>query len=70
MKKTLFALFVALLAATSIAQAMTREEAEAKCRIYAQEDGISSEEMKDYIAQCVEDLMQAGGEESGGAANE
>lgn len=69
MKKILFSLFVAMLAMSSVAQAITREEAETKCRVYAQEDDISAAEMKDYIAQCIDDLMQADKEESASGDN-
>jgi hypothetical protein len=36
--------------------AASQQEAEAMCRQYAQEDGIQSDEMESYLAQCVQDL--------------
>ena len=65
MKNILFSLFAASMAVSSAAQAITQAEAETKCRAYAQEDGVAAEELKDYVAECVKDLMQAGTENSG-----
>lgn len=47
------------------AMAMSREEAEAQCRAYAKEDGVSAEEMRAYMQDCIENLMAAD-EEKGG----
>jgi hypothetical protein len=34
-------------------------EIESDCKKYAQEDEVSAEQIKDYIDQCVQDLVAA-----------
>ena len=32
---------------------------EADCRSYAQEDGVADDQLEEYLAQCVQDLVSA-----------
>ena len=55
--------FSALILATVLALgtsvfAESPEEAEARCKQYAQEDNVSAEEMEDYMAECVKQLIE------------
>lgn len=47
-------------------------EDEAKCRQWAQEDGVTQEQMANYLSQCLEDLHAAQAEiqEEGGKGKE
>ena len=36
-----------------------RQTAQQECKGYAMEEGISEEQLEDYIAECVQDLMAA-----------
>ena len=38
------------------------DEATSTCKEYAKEDGVSAEEMKDYMEQCLEDQRIASAE--------
>ena len=38
------------------------DDATSRCQEYAKEDGVSAEEMKDYMEQCVEDQRMASAE--------
>ncbi len=60
MKKTMFAFLAAAMLASAAVQAMTKEEAEEQCKTQAAEDGVSAEEMKDYMKECVDSLMDGG----------
>jgi hypothetical protein len=57
MKKILFVLLAAALFGTASVQAITQEEAEQECKAQAADDGVSAEEMQDYIQECVDSLM-------------
>jgi hypothetical protein len=41
---------------------------ESTCHKYAEEDGITEEEMETYISQCVQDLITGESEEGGESA--
>ena len=43
---------------------------EADCKKYAQEDGVSAEEMEGYIAQCMQDLLVSQAETAGTESGE
>ena len=62
-------LILAMATFSHSATAMSREEAEAQCRAYAKEDGVSAEEMQAYMQDCIENLMAAD-EEKGGRRKE
>lgn len=52
---------MALVAAFSVTALAAAEEPQAvdfkaECRKYAQEDGVSADEMESYITQCMEDM--------------
>jgi hypothetical protein len=38
------------------------DDATSRCQEYAKEDGVSAEEMKDYMEQCLEDQRMASAE--------
>ncbi|MGD1984470.1 MAG: hypothetical protein PVF93_11250 [Chromatiaceae bacterium] len=38
------------------------DDATSRCQEYAKEDGVSAEEMNDYMAQCLEDQRMASAE--------
>ena len=38
------------------------DDATSRCQEYAKEDGVSVEEMKEYMEQCLEDQRMAGAE--------
>ena len=57
-KTTIMLAIIALLAGSPIAFADSLAEAEARCKQYAQEDNVSADEMKDYIAECVKELTE------------
>lgn len=59
MKKNIYLLLAALMLGSVNVHAMTKEEAEADCKVQAVEDGVSAEEMQDYIKECVDALMGA-----------
>lgn len=59
MKKSIFVLLVAALFGSASVQAMTQEEAEQECKTQAADDGVSAEEMQDYIQECVDSLMSS-----------
>ncbi len=45
-------------------------EYQADCKRYAQDDGIEADMLKDYIAQCVQDLKDAETEDTGAEPQE
>lgn len=59
MKKLSYLLLAALMLGSVTVQAMTKEEAEAECKAQAADDGVSADEMGDYIKECVDALMGA-----------
>jgi len=69
MKKSLIgaALLGLLLATGSVFAA---DDAEARCREFAQEEGVKADEMDDYMAQCIEDQRAAESEESEKGGND
>jgi nitrate reductase cytochrome c-type subunit len=42
--------------------AWAADDATSRCQEYAKEDGVSAEEMKDYMEQCLEDERMASAE--------
>ncbi|MCW9024183.1 MAG: hypothetical protein OQK73_05830 [Gammaproteobacteria bacterium] len=50
-------IFAILSSPTVVAE--TEKSAEEQCKQFAQEEQISAEEMKDYIAECVASLTEA-----------
>jgi hypothetical protein len=58
MPKT-FSLFAAifLILSSSVVYAQSRVEATAECRQYAREDGIQSDELKEYMDECIKDYI-------------
>jgi hypothetical protein len=46
--------------------AWAADDATGRCQEYAREDGVSAEEMKDYMEQCIEDqrMASAGSEQA------
>jgi len=65
MKKAMFALLAAITVFSTAAQAVSRQEAEDECRALAADDGVTEDEMKDYLQECVDSIV---GDE--GAGNE
>ncbi len=59
MKKLSYLLLAALMLGSVTVQAMTKEEAETECKAQAADDGVSADEMGDYIKECVDALMSA-----------
>ncbi len=59
---SMLALATAILASPA-AFASSAEEAEAKCKQYAQEDQVPAEEMKEYLAECIQSLAESGSQE-------
>ena len=55
-KKIYGLLMVLMLVSSAHVQAITEEEAEAQCKVYAEEEKVTAEEMADYMAECVKDL--------------
>ena len=64
MKKLLYglAIFPLMLSSSSIF-AMSEEQAEMMCKEYAQEDRIAAEDMAEYMAECIQDLIRSDSEE-------
>ena len=58
MRKLVIALAAtSLLAGSSLAfSAKDDEDFDAKCRTWAEEDGVPKEELAEYLKQCIEDL--------------
>ena len=60
MKLTKIILALGLMAATlSPAFAADDEELEARCREYAQEDGVKGDELDAYIAECIAEMKKS-----------
>ncbi len=59
MKKIMFILLAAVAFGSASVQAMTKAEAEEECKAQAADDGVSAEEMGDYIKECVDAVMGA-----------
>jgi hypothetical protein len=54
---------LAAFAFVSGAYAESQEEAEAMCKRYAQEDKIASEDMEQFMAECIKDLTEEASKE-------
>ena len=61
MKKSFFGV-AALSVILAAGSAWGADDATSRCQEYAKEDGVSAEEMKDYMEQCVEDQRMASAE--------
>lgn len=61
MKKSFLGV-AALLVILAASSAWAGDDATSRCQEYAKEDGVSAEEMKDYMEQCLEDQRMAGAE--------
>lgn len=59
MMRKLMAMIIALAALVMMQSgyAMTKQEAEAECRSIAIEQGMSGEELNEYVAECVMNLV-------------
>ncbi len=67
MKKTLLMSLMALLVlgvTTPVFAEETLEEMDRRCHEYAVEDGISADEMDDYIKECIDGIMQENNDSS------
>ena len=56
-KRVFTALLVGAIMYSSFAYA-NEQQLKAECERYAQEDGVSKEEMKDYMKDCIADLKE------------
>lgn len=52
----LFPAFALLALIVAPVMADERQEAEERCKVFAQEDGVTEQEMAGYMQQCVEEL--------------
>lgn len=59
MKKYIYLLLAMLMLGSVTVQAMTKEEAVEDCKMQAADDGVSADEMDDYIKECVDAVMGA-----------
>lgn len=62
MKKMLFAAFALTLALPVFASDdETNQEYLQQCKEYAKDDGVSADEMDEYIKDCVKDMQESAG---------
>ena len=61
MEKSFFGV-AALSVVIAAGSAWGADDATIRCQAYAKEDGVSAEEMNDYMAQCLEDQRMASAE--------
>ena len=61
MKKSFFGV-AALSVVIAAGSAWGADDATIRCQAYAKEDGVSLEDMKDYMQQCLEDQRMASDE--------
>jgi hypothetical protein len=61
MKNSFFGV-AALSVILAAGSALGADDATSRCQEYAKEDGVSAEEMKDYMEQCLEDQRMVNAE--------
>jgi hypothetical protein len=71
MKMVLTGFVLSLLLMSGLGQAAySAEDAEARCRQWAQDDEIKLAEMDDYMAECLDEQRNAAKDEAGGDMQE
>jgi hypothetical protein len=66
MKKTLLAVIFSVLTTPAFAaeQANTEENNLELCKVYAKDDGVTADEMEEYLKNCLNDLKESAGGKS------